>query len=119
MDAVSLPEVAAELLDRARNVSAGRSARTIFGGRDRTLRQTMIAIIAGRGLAEHDNPGEATLHVLSGQVRLGVGEDGVDLGAGDFAAIPQAPHTLDATADAVVILSVATGDFSGHPTEAN
>jgi quercetin dioxygenase-like cupin family protein len=30
------------------------------------LRQTVIALAAGQTLDEHENPGEATLHVLHG-----------------------------------------------------
>ncbi|MFV0253393.1 MAG: LuxR family transcriptional regulator [Beutenbergiaceae bacterium] len=118
MESISLTELAQQQLTRAQQASAGRSAHTIYGGRERTLRQTIIALTAGTGLADHDNPGQATLHVLSGQVRLATADDAVQLSAGDHAAIPDARHTLAADADSVVVLTVATDDFSAHPAAA-
>jgi quercetin dioxygenase-like cupin family protein len=37
--------------------------------------QTMIALSSGTTLAEHENPGEATVLVLTGQVRLTAGPE--------------------------------------------
>jgi hypothetical protein len=50
----------------AREASSGRSAKTVYGGHEHVLRQTLIALAAGHRLDEHDNPGEATVHVLHG-----------------------------------------------------
>ena len=66
----SLTEVADQLLARAENSHSGRAAQSVYGGHDRVLRQTVIALAAGHELAEHESPGEATLQVLSGRVRL-------------------------------------------------
>jgi quercetin dioxygenase-like cupin family protein len=74
MDIVSLPSLTADHLKRAREDSAGRSAHTVHGGRDHRLRQTVIALLEGRELEEHESPGEATLQVLTGRVRLVAGE---------------------------------------------
>jgi quercetin dioxygenase-like cupin family protein len=49
---------------------AGRSARTVYGGHEHMLRQTLMALTAGSSMSEHENPGEATVHVLRGRVRL-------------------------------------------------
>ena len=46
---------------------------TVFGGREHDLRQTLIALVGGRSLGEHEAPGEATLQVVSGAVRLTAG----------------------------------------------
>ena len=54
----------------AREHTSGRSAVTVHGGREHHLRQTLIALAGGRSLGEHENPGEATLQVLVGRVRL-------------------------------------------------
>ncbi len=78
MDAVSLSIVAEEELEHARGASSCRSARTIHGGRDRVLRETVIALLAGHDLAEHESPGEATVQVLHGHVRLVSAGDAVD-----------------------------------------
>ncbi len=40
-------------------------ARTVYGGHEHVLRQTLIALAAGHKLDEHENPDEATVHVCS------------------------------------------------------
>jgi quercetin dioxygenase-like cupin family protein len=106
MQKLSLQALAREHLSRATASSAGRSAETIYGGHERSLRQTLIALRAGTTLTEHEDPGEATLQVLSGRVRLTAGEDGWDGRTGDFLVIPPARHDLRAVEDAVVLLTV-------------
>lgn len=56
MQKLSLDALPREHLQRARDSSAGRSAETVFGGHEHTLRQTIIAMTAGITLAEHENP---------------------------------------------------------------
>ncbi len=69
------------------------------------MRQTVVALVSGRSLAEHDNPGEATLQVVTGEVVLEAGEDRAELSAGDHLVIPDVRHALAATTDAVVLLT--------------
>ena len=109
METISLDDLADEHLEQARSASAGRSAHTVHGGHDHRLRQTLIALAAGRRLGEHESPGEATLQVLRGTVRLHAGDDTWDGGAGDFVLIPPVRHDLEAVEDAVVLLTVALG----------
>ena len=70
MEKISLTALARQHLDAARNGNGGRSAHTVFGGHEHALRQTLIALADGNELAEHESPGEATLQVLQGRVRL-------------------------------------------------
>ncbi|MFI0419026.1 cupin domain-containing protein [Spongiactinospora sp. 9N601] len=105
MESRSLPDLAAELLATARETAAGRAARTVHAGHG--LRQTLLALAAGRGLGEHDSPGEATLQVLAGRVRLSAGAESWEGGAGDIIAIPPLRHALDAIEDSAVLLTVA------------
>lgn len=107
MQKLSLDALAREHLQRARESSAGRSAETVFGGHEHTLRQTIIAMTAGITLAEHENPGEATVHVISGRVRLGSGNNSWEARNGDLLLIPDARHDLHAIQDSVVLLTVA------------
>ncbi len=106
MESTSLFSVADEELEAARGASSARSARTVHGGHDRALRQTVIALRAGHELAEHESPGEATLLVLRGRVRLASGEETWEGAAGEHVVIPGARHTLTALDDAAVLLTV-------------
>jgi quercetin dioxygenase-like cupin family protein len=106
----SLDALVHQQLETARHASAGRSAHTVFGGHEHVLRQTLIALSEGQELAEHENPGEATVHVLHGRVRLVAGADSWEGRRGDLITVPAAPHRLTAISDAAVLLTVAKLD---------
>ncbi|WP_169945846.1 LuxR family transcriptional regulator [Microbispora sp. H11081] len=106
MDKTPLRARSRELLDLARAASSGRAADTVHGGAGRALRQTLLALTAGAALAEHENPGEATLLVLLGHVRLTSGDAAWEGGQGDLITVPGARHGLLALEDSVVLLTV-------------
>jgi quercetin dioxygenase-like cupin family protein len=108
MEKTSLTALAREHLDRARAEHSGRSAHTVYGGHEHALRQTLIGLTAGTDLAEHVSPGEATLQVLHGRVRMSAPGDGASWegAAGDHLAIPRARHSLHAVEDSAVLLTV-------------
>ena len=97
---------AAALLDEAKTSPSGRAARTLVGGSGHLLRQTLIALVSGRELADHDNPGEATVQVLSGSVELHAYGHSQHGGAGELLVVPDARHGLRALDDTVVLLTV-------------
>lgn len=103
----SLIALARHQLQIAQEAPSGRSAHTVFGGHEQVMRQTVIALRAGSALNEHNNPGEATVHVLHGRVRLLAGELEWSGSPGDLLVVPQARHGLEAVEDSVVLLSVA------------
>lgn len=107
MQGVSLTDLVTAQLEEARTASSGRSSTTVHGGREHELRQTVIALAAGRTLDEHDSPPEATVLVLYGRVRLTTLDDAWEGAASDFLIIPADRHALEALEDAAVLLTVA------------
>ncbi|MFC7572254.1 cupin domain-containing protein [Klenkia terrae] len=93
MRKASLTALAREHLEAAGRSTNGRSAHTVYGGHEHVLRQTIIAMTAGQVLAEHENPGEATVHVLQGRVQLTAGEEDWNGSPGDLITVPSARHS--------------------------
>jgi quercetin dioxygenase-like cupin family protein len=102
----SLTALVRAQLKIATGASSGRSAHTVYGGHEHVLRQTLIALAAGYGLDEHDNPGEATLHVLQGRMLLVAGDIEWEGSPGDLLIVPQERHALHAIEDSAVLLTV-------------
>lgn len=108
MSVIDLTALGEELLARARSASSGRANAIVHGAEGGVLSQVVLALVSGRTLSDHENPGEALLQVLSGRVRLTAGEESWELGPGELTVVPQCRHGLEALADALVLLTVAT-----------
>ncbi len=107
MEKSSLTALSRQQLKIAATASSGRSAQTVYGGHEHVLRQTVIALLSGQKLDEHENPGEATVHVLHGRVRLTAGELDWEGSPGDLLIVPDTRHALHALQDSAVLLTVA------------
>ncbi len=106
LDAISLSALGDEQIAAAAAARAGRAAHTVYGGRDHALRQTVLALASGHGLDDHESPGEATLLVLRGRIRLGTETANVEGGTGDYLVIPDERHNVEALEDSVLLLTV-------------
>lgn len=106
MEKISLTALARQQLNAARSASSGRSAHTVYGGHEHTLRQTLIALTGGSALDEHESPGEATLQVIEGRVSLVNAEASWEGSPGDHIVVPRSRHSLHAIEDSVVLLTV-------------
>jgi len=104
---ISIEALARQQLNAAVASRSGRAADTVFGGHEKVLRQTVIALLSGMSLTEHENPGEATIYVLSGRVRLRAGDIAWEARTGDLLIVPDARHSLDAVEDSTVLMTVA------------
>jgi len=104
---ISLDALVREHTERARAAGSGRSSETVYGGHEHTLRQTLLVLNQGTKLADHENPGEATVHVLSGRVRMTAGADAWDGRKGDLLTVPSSRHGLEALEDSAILLTVA------------
>ncbi len=101
-----LTDAVEEHLGKARRSDHGRSAHLLL--HDGVLRQSIIALVAGAALDEHNAPSAATLQVLRGRLRLTWADGGTELAAGQLGAIPKERHGLTALEDSAVLLTTVT-----------
>lgn len=93
-------------LDLARASTHGRYAELVV--HDDVLRQTVIALVAGTELAEHNAPHAASLQVLTGRVRV-TGAEGAEVETGDLLLLAHQRHAVLALEDSVFLLTTVTG----------
>ena len=102
---LSLDATARELLDAAGRSTAQRASHTVVGGHEHIMRQTVIALVAGASLTEHENPGEASIYVISGRVELSAGDKSWHARSGDLVEIPPQRHSVRALEDSALLLT--------------
>ena len=107
MQKISLEALARQQVKLAATAAGGHTADTVFGGHEKVLRQTIIGMVAGARLSEHENPGEATALILHGRVRLHAAQHSWEGSRGDLLIMPDHRHSLEALEDSAVLLTVA------------
>ncbi len=107
---VSLDAIAREQLAAAHRADSARAATTVIGGHERVMRQTVVALTAGAELGDHDNPGEASLYVITGRIELHSGDEVWSARTGDLVEIPPARHSVRAIEDSALLLTAVPRD---------
>ncbi len=107
MDKLSLQAKARELANKASESTSGRAADTVFGGHEKRMRQTVVALREGAEMAEHESPGEATLLVISGRLRLVAGDTSWQGREWNYLVVPNVPRRVEAESDTTFVLTVA------------
>ena len=107
MQKISVEALARQQMKQAATAGGQHTADTVYGGHEKVLRQTVIGMIAGASLAEHENPGEATVLILHGRVRLSTADLTWEATRGDLLIMPESRHSLDALENSAVLLTVA------------
>lgn len=107
MDVTSISTLATDQLAAAEAADSGRSSVTVYGRSGARLRQTVVALAAGRELGEHKSPGDASVYCLQGRVKLRTNTSQTELGPGDLVSVPAQRHDVAAIEPSVILLSVA------------
>jgi quercetin dioxygenase-like cupin family protein len=107
MDIASINALAEEHLAAASMADSGRSSVTVYGRPGAHLRQTVVALAAGRVMGEHKSPADASVLCVRGRVLLRAGESQTELGAGDLIAVPPQRNDVEALEPSVLLLTVA------------
>lgn len=103
-------------LERARESESWRqgkhSARTLL--KTANLRLVLIAMHERDRIEEHRAPGPISIHTLRGHIRITVGNDAIDLPAGQVLTLEQAAtHAIVAVAESAFLLTIAWPTATG------
>ncbi len=107
MRKISIEALARQQLKAAGDSPSGRAADTVFGGHEKILRQTVIGMLQGAVLGEHDNHDDSTIYVLQGRVQLKVGEVSWIARTGNLLIVPQSRHSVEALEDSALLITIA------------
>lgn len=104
LTAADLVMVGDQLLQEAIERPDGLRTRPVLRGP--LMSAVVFALRAGCSLPEHAAPPAASLQVLRGEVVLVAGAQSWELRAGELLPIPLVRHSVDATTDAICLLTI-------------
>lgn len=93
-------------LAAARAADNGRSAEVVV--HDGPLRQTVLALVAGEELGEHNSPPAASILALHGRIRVTALDGGDEVPAGQLRMLTHERHAVTALEDSVFLLTTVT-----------
>jgi quercetin dioxygenase-like cupin family protein len=100
-----LAAIATEIRSESAYQRGGHGARTIL--REGDLRVVVLAMKAGAVVPEHQAQATASLHVISGRIRLTFAERSVELSPGQLVAIERAArHAVEALEESSFVLTL-------------
>lgn len=109
----ALPALLRALREEADYVSTGRDGATLVKSPD--LRVVLEVLGAGTVLAEPQEPGPITLHLLEGELRFEAGDEVVYLGPGEILTMPtNRPHSQQAVIDCTFLLTLGRREAERH-----
>lgn len=116
MHKISIEALARQQLHAAIDADGGRAADTVYGGHEKTLRQTVIGVVKGTKLDSVNNHDDITVYVIAGRVKMFVGENSWEGRNGDLLIVPPGRHTLEALEDSSLLMSVGKGRYPSSGT---
>ena len=101
----TLQQIADSVLSKAADSAHGRHAEIVV--REGPLRQSVLAVMAGNRLEEHNSPPAASLYLMRGAVRI-TGQEPTDIKAGEIHTLTHFRHAVEASEDSVFLLTTVT-----------
>ena len=87
----------------------GHTARTLV--REAAIRVVLIAMRTGAKIAQHRSQQSASIHAVTGHVRLALPDRVVDLPAGSLLVLaPGVAHDVEAVGDSALLLTLARAE---------
>lgn len=103
---LSLIHEAAALLERARKTRTGRTAKTLV--KEGALRMTLVALRKGAGMTKHHVDGQASIHVLHGNLTLETKEGFTRLSKGEALVLDEGvEHDARARTDCTFLITMS------------
>lgn len=93
-----------QLYESARTTVARRAGTTVYRGDG--VRQTLVVILAGEEMAEHESPQEGFVHVMEGKVRINGYERAWEIHSGQLLPVPPEKHSVTALEDSILTITV-------------